>query len=174
MKDLGVHHYRFSLAWARLCPTGYCTVHDSIEGSGTNELGIQHYKDFIAKLKAADIEPFVTLYHWDLPQGLQDERGGWADTDADSELGINTAFKNYAKLCFESFGDNVKQWITFNEAQIVADLGYADGIFAPGIRVSHILTLIPSILYRLYIYFRTIFNDGEHVITRSDLILRPL
>ena len=140
MKDLGVHHYRFSLAWARLCPTGYCTVHDSIEGSGTNELGIQHYKDFIAKLKAADIEPFVTLYHWDLPQGLQDERGGWADTDADSELGINTAFKNYAKLCFESFGDNVKQWITFNEAQIVADLGYADGIFAPGIRVSHTLT----------------------------------
>ena len=71
MKDLGVHHYRFSLAWARLCPTGYCTVHDSIEGSGTNDLGIQHYKDFIAKLKAADIEPFVTLYHWDLPQGLQ-------------------------------------------------------------------------------------------------------
>ena len=101
--------YRFSLGWARLCPTGYCTVHDSIEGSGTNELGIQHYKDFIAKLKAADIEPFVTLYHWDLPQALQDNYQGWLGDQ------VVTDFGDYARTWYHLFGDRVKHWITLNE-----------------------------------------------------------
>jgi len=126
IKDLGVKHYRFSLAWARICPDGYCNE--------VNQAGIDFYKTFITELKSNGIEPFVTLYHWDLPQILQDERDGWADEEADeSGKGINMAFKKYAEVCFENFGDQVKQWITFNEAEVVTDLGYGIGVFAPGI-----------------------------------------
>jgi len=126
IKGLGVKHYRFSLAWARLCPDGNC---DEV-----NKAGVDYYKTFITELKAAGIEPFVTLYHWDLPQKLQETRDGWADPNGDEDgAGINMAFKKYAKLCFEEFGDQVKQWITFNEAEVVTDLGYGIGIFAPGI-----------------------------------------
>ena len=126
IKDLGVKHYRFSLAWTRICPDGYCQK--------INQKGIDFYKTFITELKANGIEPFVTLYHWDLPQVLQDERGGWADEKADEPgVGINMAFKKYAEVCFDNFGDQVKQWITFNEAEVVTDLGYGYGVFAPGI-----------------------------------------
>ena len=102
MKKLGVNSYRFSIAWARLFPTGTGKV---------NEKGVAHYAQFIDDLLANGIEPMITLYHWDLPQALQ-EKGGW----------LNPAsvdwFQTYAQLIFERYGKKVKKFITFNEPYI--------------------------------------------------------
>ena len=120
MKDMGVKAYRFSIAWPRVMPTGK---------DGVNEQGIQFYSDLIDALLEAGITPWVTLYHWDLPLALQLEDDGWL---GDS---ISDHFEAYAKLCFERFGDRVKNWITLNEPWVVAILGYGQGVFAPG-RIS--------------------------------------
>lgn len=120
MKKMGVKAYRFSIAWARILPTGRCIV---------NEKGIQFYSDLIDELIKADIEPWVTLYHWDLPLALQLEEDGWLNDS------ITDYFAAYADICFERFGDRVKNWITLNEPWVVAILGYGQGVFAPG-RVS--------------------------------------
>jgi len=121
MKEMGVKAYRFSIAWARLMPTGKGEI---------NEEGIQFYSDLIDALIEADIEPWVTLYHWDLPLALQLEEDGWLGES------IPKHFAVYADLCFERFGDRVKNWITLNEPWVVAILGYGQGVFAPG-RVSN-------------------------------------
>lgn len=120
MKNMGVTAYRFSIAWARVMPTGKETV---------NEEGINFYNRLIDELINAGITPWVTLYHWDLPLALQLEDDGWL---GDS---ISDHFEKYADLCFERFGDRVKNWITLNEPWVVAILGYGQGVFAPG-RVS--------------------------------------
>ena len=121
MKELGVKDYRFSLSWARLCPTGKCANADDQE-----KRGIDHYHVFLDMLNEAGIEPFVTLYHWDLPQALQDEYKGWEGAQIVDDFG------DYARLVFTEYGDKVKNWITLNEAEVVCDLGYGIGIFAPG------------------------------------------
>ena len=121
MKSLGLKAYRFSIAWPRILPTG--------KGK-TNKEGIRFYSQLIDCLLENDIEPWVTLYHWDLPLALQFEDDGWL---GDS---ISDYFAHYAKICFESFGDRVKNWITINEGWVVAMLGYGQGVFAPG-RVSN-------------------------------------
>ncbi len=117
IKAQGFKVYRFSIAWPRVIPSGKGEV---------NEAGIQFYNDLIDELLANDIEPWVTLYHWDLPQALQEEYGGWLDPQ------VVEHFKEYAKLCFERFGDRVKHWITFNEPWVITILGYGQGAFAPG------------------------------------------
>jgi len=117
MKQMGVKAYRFSISWARILPTGKDTV---------NEAGIQFYSDLIDELLKADIEPWITLYHWDLPLALQLEDDGWLGRS------IIDHFANYAKICFERFGDRCKNWITLNESWVVAILGYGQGVFAPG------------------------------------------
>ena len=120
MKDMGVKAYRFSIAWSRIMPTGKETV---------NEKGIQFYSEIIDELLKADIVPWVTLYHWDLPLALQMENDGWLNKD------ITDYFKEYADVCFDQFGDRVKNWITLNEPWVVSILGYGQGVFAPG-RIS--------------------------------------
>ncbi len=118
LKDLGVSHYRFSLSWPRIMPTG--------EGD-VNEAGLQYYDNLIDALIEAGIEPVITLYHWDLPQYLQEEYGGWEnDTLAD-------LFNTYADICYERYADRVNMWITFNEPYVVCWLGYGINVFAPGI-----------------------------------------
>jgi beta-glucosidase len=117
MKDMGVKAYRFSIAWARILPTGNGDV---------NEKGIQFYSDLIDELLKNDIEPWVTLYHWDLPLALQLEKDGWLNKS------IINHFSEYANLCFERFGNRVKNWITLNEPWVVSILGYGQGVFAPG------------------------------------------
>lgn len=117
MKDMGLKAYRFSISWPRIQPTG--------RGKG-NEHGIAFYNDIINTLLENDIEPWVTLYHWDLPLALQFEYDGWTG-DSISDL-----FADYADICFAAFGDRVKNWITINESWVVAMLGYGQGIFAPG------------------------------------------
>lgn len=116
MKDLGVSAYRFSIAWSRLFPQG-----DSVR----EERGFIFYNRLIDSLIAAGIEPMVTLYHWDLPQALED-KGGWADRS------IIDAFADYAAACAEAFGDRITTWITINEPWCVSWLGYSNGVHAPG------------------------------------------
>lgn len=97
-----------------------------------NVAGITYYKNLIQELKDNNIEPLITLYHWDLPQPLQ-ELGGWV------EEFIVEAFADYAKVCFELLGDSVKYWLTFNEAKQTCLLGYGDAVMPPMINQSGIL-----------------------------------
>ncbi|THH09102.1 hypothetical protein EW145_g2251 [Phellinidium pouzarii] len=120
LTEYGVRAYRFSISWSRVIPDGG-------REDAVNERGVEYYSNLIDALLDAGIEPFITLYHWDLPQALHDRYGGWLDREE-----IVKDFTNYAKLCYDRFGDRVKHWITFNEPWIVAVLGYGYGVFAPG------------------------------------------
>ncbi|CAL9135194.1 unnamed protein product, partial [Musa textilis] len=125
MKDMGMDAYRFSIAWSRIFPNGTGEV---------NQAGIDHYNKLIDALLANGIEPYVTLYHWDLPQALADRYNGWVDRQ------IIEDYANYAETCFKAFGDRVKHWITFNEPHTFAIQGYDVGLQAPG-RCSILLRL---------------------------------
>lgn len=118
MKDLGLQTYRFSIAWPRLFPNG-----DSVR----EQRGFDFYNRLIDGLIEAGIEPVATIYHWDLPQTLQDN-GGWANRD------IVPAFADYAAACVEAFGDRIKNFITLNEPWCTSWLGYAIGVHAPGVK----------------------------------------
>jgi len=120
LKSYGAKAYRFSIAWPRIIPLGG-------RNDPVNAKGIEFYSKFIDSLLKAGIEPYVTLYHWDLPQALHDRYGGWLNKDE-----IVTDFVNFSKVCFEAFGDRVKTWITINEPWCVAVLGYGNGQCAPG------------------------------------------
>ncbi|MCB0706473.1 MAG: beta-glucosidase [Saprospiraceae bacterium] len=122
MKQMGVKAYRFSISWPRILPTGTGAV---------NQAGIEFYSKLIDCLLANDIEPWVTLYHWDLPLALEFEKDGWLGEN------ISDIFADYAAVCFAHFGDRVKNWITINESWVIAMLSYGQGIFPPG-RVSNI------------------------------------
>jgi len=116
MKELGLHAYRFSISWPRLLPEGRGRV---------NAAGLDFYSRLVDALLEAEIEPFITLYHWDLPQALQD-RGGWP------ERATAEAFVEYADLVTRKLGDRVKHWITLNEPFVSAFVGYLEGRHAPG------------------------------------------
>jgi len=118
MAEMGVKAYRFSISWSRILPDG---TTDSI-----NQEGIEFYSDVIDTCLKHGIEPWATLYHWDLPQNLEENEAGWL-TDS-----IAQRFADYAFVCFAAFGDRVKNWITINEAWVVSILGYGQGVFAPG------------------------------------------
>ncbi|KLO12387.1 glycoside hydrolase family 1 protein [Schizopora paradoxa] len=120
LKDYGVKAYRFSTSWSRVIPLGG-------RNDPVNPLGIKFYSKLIDELLLNGIVPYVTLYHWDLPQALHDRYGGWLNKDE-----IVKDFVNFSKLCFDSFGDRVKNWITLNEPWVVSTLGYGSGAFAPG------------------------------------------
>ena len=134
MAELGVCSYRFSISWSRIMPDG--------TKSSINQAGIDFYNRVIDLCLENNIEPWVTLYHWDLPEHLHQAEGGWLERD------IVDRFRDYSEVCFKAFGDRVKRWITINEAWVVAMLGYGKGIFAPGLksndlpyRVGHHLLL---------------------------------
>ena len=118
MKSLGVQAYRFSVAWPRIFPTGKEEV--------PNGSGLQFYSNLVDALLEAGIEPWLTLYHWDMPQPLQDD-GGWCNR------GILTHFQRYTRVLADALGDRVKNWITINEPWVICHLGYATGEHAPGI-----------------------------------------
>jgi len=117
MRDLGLRVYRFSISWPRLLPQGRGDV---------NPVGVKFYRSLLETLHANDIEPVVTLYHWDLPQCLEDSYGGWLGSE------VLDDFELYARACFFQFGDLVKRWITINEPWCMAVMGYATGEHAPG------------------------------------------
>ncbi|EPS34571.1 putative beta-glucosidase [Penicillium oxalicum 114-2] len=120
LSKYGAKAYRLSLSWSRIIPLG--GRNDPI-----NEKGIAFYNQLIDALLARGITPWVTLYHWDLPQRLHDRYGGWLNIE-ESQLD----FERYAKVCYERFGDRVKHWITLNEPWIVSIFGYSTGGNAPG------------------------------------------
>lgn len=117
MRNLGVKAYRFSTAWPRLLPTGR---------GRPNEAGLAFYDRLIDSLLAAGIEPWLCLYHWDLPQAL-DEQGGWANRDSAGW------FADYAALAARRYGDRVKRFATFNEPSVFTLFGYLFGWQAPGL-----------------------------------------
>jgi beta-glucosidase len=118
MKSLGLKAYRFSIAWPRVLPEG--------EGE-INERGLDFYDRLVDALCAAGIQPFATLYHWDLPQALQ-EKGGWANR------AIVESFSRYTEAVALRLGDRVKHWITLNEPHVFAYMGHYYGRHAPGLR----------------------------------------
>jgi beta-glucosidase len=118
MRTLGLQAYRFSISWPRILPNGKGAV---------NPKGLDHYDRLIDALLAAHIEPYVTLYHWDLPQVLEDE-GGWPNRKTAQY------FADYAEILAKKIGDRVKRFMTFNEPWPICILGYRDGVHAPGRR----------------------------------------
>lgn len=115
MKEIGIKSYRFSLSWSRI-----------MDDEKPNPFGIAFYNQLIDELIKNGIEPVITLYHWDLPERLQ-EKGGWCSRDTVD------AFVNYSVVAFKHYGDRVKLWITHNEPSVVAGYGHLLGIHAPGI-----------------------------------------
>src|SRR6516162_836834 len=121
IKDLGVKAYRFSIAWPRVFP----------EGSGSpNPKGLDFYHRLIDELLSNGIEPFATLYHWDLPQTLQDRFGGWMSRET------TTAFADYAGYVAERISDRAKYIFPINECSRLVHLGYGAGLDAPGLKLS--------------------------------------
>ncbi|CCO32869.1 beta-glucosidase [Rhizoctonia solani AG-1 IB] len=120
LKQFGATTYRFSISWSRVIPLGG-------RNDPVNEAGIKYYNSLIDELVKEGIAPMPTLYHWDLPQALEDRYGGWLNKEE-----ISLDFERYARVCFERFGDRVKHWITLNEPWCAASWGYATGWMAPG------------------------------------------
>ncbi|MET9378308.1 GH1 family beta-glucosidase [Streptomyces sp. NPDC003035] len=116
MSELGLNAYRFSVSWSRVQPTG--------RGPAVQK-GLDFYRRLVDELLAAGIEPALTLYHWDLPQGLEDT-GGWP------ERSTAERFAEYAGIVADALGDRVPRWTTFNEPWCSAFLGYGSGVHAPG------------------------------------------
>ncbi|KAJ8315740.1 hypothetical protein KUTeg_007890 [Tegillarca granosa] len=162
LKKLGVSHYRFSIAWSRIMANG--TI-------GTlNPKGIEYYNNLINELLANNIQPMVTLYHWDLPSALQ-KTGGWKDP------AIVDKFAEYARVCFTHFGDRVKLWITFNEPFVVSWLGYGIAVMAPGVydpgvgvyQVTHHIIKSHVKVYHLYNdHFRSRYNGKVGITLDCD------
>lgn len=116
MKSLNIKNFRFSISWSRIIP----------EGTGSlNPEGVAFYDRLINKCLELEIEPWVTLYHWDLPQALQ-EKGGWVNRE------IINWFRNYVTACVTKFGDRVKYWMVLNEPLVFTGAGYFLGVHAPG------------------------------------------
>lgn len=121
MKLLGIKAYRFSMSWARILP----------EGTGkVNEKAIAMYRDMILSMKENGIEPYITMYHWEFPQALQD-KGGWLNED------VIQWFGEYAKVVAENFSDICEYFITLNEPECFVGLGHLSGVHAPGLKLPY-------------------------------------
>ncbi|VAH54568.1 unnamed protein product [Triticum turgidum subsp. durum] len=116
LKDMGMKVYRFSISWSRILPDGTGKV---------NQAGIDYYNKLINSL-ISDIVPYVTIWHWDTPQALEDKYGGFLNRQ------IVDDYKQFAEVCFKNFGDRVKNWFTFNEPHTYCCFSYGEGIHAPG------------------------------------------
>jgi len=132
MKAMNLNSYRFSIAWPRVQPAG---------SGATNAKGLDYYSRLVDALLEARIRPFVTLYHWDLPQNLEDA-GGWPNRDTAQR------FADYVQVVAKALGDRVTDWMIFNEPAAFVDLGYLDGTHAPGrqslidfLRATHVVNL---------------------------------
>ncbi|KAL9354870.1 hypothetical protein Peur_052840 [Populus x canadensis] len=122
MKEMGMDAFRFSISWSRVLPHGRLSA-------GVNEEGIKFYNDLIDDLLKNGLQPYVTLFHWDTPQALEDKYGGFLSPN------IVNDFRDFVDLCFQNFGDRVKKWITLNEPWMFSVQGYDMGTMAPG-RIS--------------------------------------
>ncbi len=116
IRELNIPNFRFSISWPRIMPTGVHPV---------NQAGIDYYNKIIDSLLASGIEPWITLYHWDLPHALE-VKGGWTNRES-----VNW-FSEYVEVCAQYFGDRVKNWMVINEPSVFTGAGYFLGIHAPG------------------------------------------
>ncbi|MGQ0723297.1 MAG: GH1 family beta-glucosidase [Candidatus Eiseniibacteriota bacterium] len=161
MASLGLQSYRFSLSWSRILPFGTGAV---------NEKGLRFYDNLIDALLDRSIEPMITLYHWDLPQALQD-LGGWANRE------IVDWFAEYARLVFRQYGDRVKKWCTLNEPWVWTIFGHRTGTMAPGIRSAAITAraIHHGMLAhgRAVQVFREAGNGGQIGLTNADTWFEP-
>jgi beta-glucosidase len=132
MKDLGLTAYRFSIGWGRVLPEGRGQV---------NQAGLGFYERLVDELLRAGITPMATLYHWDLPQAL-DDRGGWLNPD------VADWFAEYATVVYKALDDRVPLWATLNEPWVVADGGYMHGVLAPGHRSANEAAVVAHNLMR--------------------------
>jgi beta-glucosidase len=161
MKDLGIDVYRFSVAWPRILPNGTGEV---------NQEGLDYYHRLVDKLLENGIEPMCTLYHWDLPQALQD-KGGWGNRETID------AFVDYAELMFQEFSGKIKKWLTLNEPWCISFLSNFIGVHAPG---NQDLQLATQISHHLLVAhgktvqkFRELGNDGEIGFAPNTTWLEP-
>lgn len=150
MAEMGLKAYRFSIAWSRIIPDGDGAV---------NEAGLQFYVDLVNDLKAHGVEPVVTLYHWDLPQALQDRYGGWESRQ------VVDAFAKYCRVVFERLGAQVKYWVTFNEQNVFTALGYRWASHPPNVKdikrmyaANHVVNLANATAINL---FHELVPDGQ-------------
>jgi beta-glucosidase len=141
MRQLNLKAYRFSIAWPRVLPNGRGRI---------NSPGLDFYDRLVDALCAANIEPFLTLYHWDLPQTLQEE-GGWTNRD------VAHIFADYAALMVRRLGDRVRYWTTFNEPSVVMIDGHLVGEHAPGIKDP-----------------KTAYQVGHHLMLAHGLALQAM
>ena len=116
IKELNIPNFRFSISWPRIMPKGVHPI---------NQAGIDYYNKIIDSLLDSGIEPWITLYHWDLPHDLE-VKGGWTNRQSVSW------FKDYVEVCVQYFGDRVKNWMVINEPSVFTGAGYFLGIHAPG------------------------------------------
>jgi beta-glucosidase len=116
INELNIPNFRFSISWSRIMPTGTHPV---------NQAGIDYYNKIIDSLLASGIEPWITLYHWDLPHDLE-VKGGWTNRESVKW------FSEYVEVCAQNFGDRVKNWMVINEPSVFTGAGYFLGIHAPG------------------------------------------
>jgi beta-glucosidase len=161
MSELGIQGYRFSVAWPRVQPDGRGPV---------NSKGLDFYRRLAEGLRERGIEPLATLYHWDLPQALQDG-GGWAERD------VVERYAEYARLVLDGLDGLVTGWVTHNEPWVTSFLGYALGSKAPGlrdwraaVRASHHALLAHGVVVR---EFRDAGRDGQIGITLDLTVARP-
>ncbi|CAH2063439.1 unnamed protein product [Thlaspi arvense] len=119
LHQIDFNAYRFSISWSRILPRG------DLNG-GINQAGINYYNNLINQLMLKGVKPFVTIFHWDLPDALEDAYGGFLGSK------IVDDFRDYAELCFQKFGDRVKHWVTLNEPFTVVHQGYTTGEKTPG------------------------------------------
>lgn len=142
MAQAGLKAYRFSIAWSRILPDGEGVV---------NQAGIQFYSDLIDDLLQHGIQPVVTLYHWDLPQALQDRYNGW------ESRALIPLFERYCHILFEAFGDRVTYWVTFNEQNVFTSLGYRWASHPPNVSnvkrmyaANHVINLANATAINLF------------------------
>ena len=163
MANLGVNAYRFSISWSRLFPRGR---------GERNHKGFDFYARLIDLLLENGIEPFITLYHWDLPDALQNSIGGWESRD------ISAYFGDYADAVFRSYGDKVRYWITLNEPFCSSHVSYLFGEHAPGLNdlkksflVAHNLLRANGEAARR---FREVIKDGKIGLTNVSQWVEPV
>jgi len=139
LRAMNLNSYRFSISWPRVQPSG---------SGGANAKGVDYYSRLVDALLEAHVRPLVTLYHWDLPQALEDA-GGWPNRDTAAR------FADYVQLVAQALGDRVSDWIIFNEPDAFVDLGYLEGTHAPGhksllefLRATHVVNLAQGAAFR--------------------------
>jgi beta-glucosidase len=162
MKELGLKAYRFSISWPRIQPAGI---------GAANTKGVEFYSNLVDSLLEAGIEPMPTLFHWDLPQALEDN-GGWANpATAD-------AFADYAEIMFKALGGRVKKWMTLNEPGVFVHMGHGSGEHAPGHRDFDICLKAGYTAIRAHGLaarrFRQVIPDGKIGIAYSFSAQHPI